>query len=167
MISWQLFEWTLPCPVNVQPSIAPVVLRVGEKEDEAVIARVVKAAFALDASWGDMNNVLQEKMTGVVEVAFASTTTACLVLAHGARVIGVSVVDTDEAALEHLLTGPCILCEYGNRGLASHLLAASLGLLAEKEVPMARGVARVGSVAARFVYPKFGGRAVGTREDSI
>jgi ribosomal protein S18 acetylase RimI-like enzyme len=49
--------------------------------------------------------------------------------------------------------------EYRNRGIGSRLLHASLEALGGRGVSVASGVTRAKTVAARHVYPKFGGVA--------
>ena len=82
-----------------------------------------------------------------------------MVVLHGSRVIGASVLDLAVDAEFHLLTGPCILHEYRSRGLGSALLHQSLVRLREEGLRRVTASARVNSVAARFIYPKFGGAA--------
>ena len=111
----------------------------------------------MDPVWGDVSRSLSEKIARDLESAFSLEEPPCVVLVHGARVIGASVLDGNPDAENHLSSGPCIVQEYRNRGLASGLLAASIGLLNKKEIPVARGLTRSNSITARFIYPKFGG----------
>jgi len=80
----------------------------------------------------------------------------CLIVAHGARIIGASALAIEPEAQNHLLTGPCVSMEYRNRGLASALLTQSLLTLRDAGLPIARGVTKQGSPAAQFIYPKLG-----------
>jgi predicted acetyltransferase len=80
----------------------------------------------------------------------------CLVVSHGARIIGASCLSGEREVRSHLLTGPCLSMEYHNRGLATALLAQSLLTLREAGVSLARGITKEGSITAQFIYPKFG-----------
>jgi predicted GNAT family acetyltransferase len=70
-------------------------------------------------------------------------------------VIGASALTTNPDATNHLLTGPCILMEYRNRGLATALLAESLIALREANLTVAHALTKQNSPASQFVYPKF------------
>ncbi len=52
-----------------------------------------------------------------VDRALACDLSACLVLRHGQRIIGASVLSFDPEADSHLAPGPSILMEYRNRGI--------------------------------------------------
>jgi len=157
MISWICFEWkTAGLPKNVVSS-EPFLLRVAEKSEQEGVAQAIKSAFSMDSVWGDVSRPLAGKLALDIEAAFALPEPSCVVLAHGSRVIGASVLEVNPEAENHLSSGPCILHEYRNRGLASVLLAASLAFLQKNDVSVARGMTRANSITARFIYPKFGG----------
>ena len=82
-----------------------------------------------------------------------------LVLQHGLRVVGVSAVLAVAGEGPQLLSGIVLEYEYQRRGLGSALLLASLRHCAEKGLETAAVVTRVGVPAARYLYPKFGGRS--------
>lgn len=156
MISWICFEWkTSELPIT-EGSIAPILHRPAEKDEEQTVGKTIFSAFALDAAWSDVGYALKKKIDANVEWAFGSSQPSCVVLLHGSRIIGASVIDLDPHAENNLLTGPCILHEYRNRGLGTCLLRASLAFLHEKDIEVARGITRANSIAARFIYPKFG-----------
>ncbi|MFZ4776863.1 MAG: GNAT family N-acetyltransferase [Terrimicrobiaceae bacterium] len=134
-----------------------MILRPAEKAEEEGVAKAIKSAFWMDSAWADVSRPLTEKLAEDLEEAFSHPEPSCVVLVHGNRVIGASVLDATPDAANHLVSGPCILHEYRNRGLASGLLAASLAFLEKKEVPLARGLTRANSLTARFIYSKFGG----------
>lgn len=160
MISWICFEWkTQGLPKN-DASFDPFVIRAAEKAEEEGVSKAIKSAFSMDSLWGDVSRPLAGKLSLDIEEAFSQPDPSCMVLAHGSRVIGASVLDGNPDAENHLLSGPCILHEYRNRGLASGLLAASLAFLQKKDISVARGLTRANSITARFVYPKFGGVAL-------
>jgi GNAT superfamily N-acetyltransferase len=157
MISWLCFEWKTGGPLKGEVPFKPLVIRPAQKSEEDGIAKAIKSAFSMDSAWGDVSRPLAERVAQGIEKAFSRDEPACVVLAHGTRVIGASVLEIDPDAHNHLISGPCILHEYRNRGLASGLLAASLSFLHEKNVAVARGLTRANSIPARFIYPKFGG----------
>jgi len=159
MIPCSRFEWQKSEIQLSTPAIAPLVVRTAEKSDEDGVPKVLKSAFAVDAGWGDISRKLIERLDEDAEEIFSADEPRCLVVAHGTRVIGVSLLDTDPEAVNHLLSGPCILNEYRNRGLATSLLAASLEHLWKSGVKTVCGLTRSNSITARFVYPKFGGVA--------
>ena len=157
MISWLCFEWkTNGLPKN-EVSFEPCTIRVAEKSEQEGISKAIKSAFSMDSGWGDVSRPLSEKIALDLDAGFALPEPSCVVLVHGSRVIGASVLDANPDAENHLSSGPCILHEYRNRGLASGLLAASLEFLQKKQISVARGLTRSNSITARFVYPKFGG----------
>ena len=157
MFSWLCFEWKTGGLPESEVSFEPYILRLAAKSDQESVTNAIRSAFSIDPGWGDVSRPLAEKIAGNLEVAFSFEEPSCVVLAHGSRVIGASVLDGNPDAENHLSSGPCIVHEYRNRGLASGLLAASLGLLNKKEISVARGLTRSNSITARFIYPKFGG----------
>ena len=157
MISWLCFEWKTSGLAKSEAAFPSLTLRPAEKSEEDGVAKAIKSAFWMDSAWADVSRPLTEKLAVDLEAAFSLPEPSCVVLIHGTRVIGASVLDPNPDAANHLLSGPCILHEYRNRGLASGLLAASLAFLEKREVPLARGLTRANSLTARFIYLKFGG----------
>ena len=82
-----------------------------------------------------------------------------LVLMHGPRVVGVSAVYPVPGEGPQLLSGVTIDYEYQRRGLGTALLQATLRHLADKGLETVSVVTRETVPAAKFLYPKFGGRA--------
>ena len=83
----------------------------------------------------------------------------CLVMPKGSRLIAASLLDPSPEASSHLVSGPAVLMEYRNRGIGSRLLHASLEALRGNGITVASGITRAKTMAARHVYPKFGGVA--------
>jgi ribosomal protein S18 acetylase RimI-like enzyme len=81
------------------------------------------------------------------------------VLQHGSRVVGCSAVLALEGEGPQLLSGIVMDYEYQRRGLGVTLLQRCLLHLAEKGLENASVITREGVPAARYLYPKFGGRA--------
>ena len=159
--SWQRFTWDLTkVRVGDGSSPAPFVLREVDSEEEAVVEKVTGSAFRMDSGWGNFQDALLGHLSRQVQSAFAKPEGhRGLVLLHGSRIIGSSVIALDANASAHLMTGPCVLHEYRSRGLGTALLQASLAALASAGLKTARGIARDRTIAARYIYPKFGGIA--------
>lgn len=131
-------------------------VRPAEDEEQAAARTVVKTAFALDPQWGDTYKLLRAMFEEQIESESAADTLRHLVVTHGSRIIGASILSTDPAAANHLVSGPCILNEYRNRGLATALLYESLAALKQAGLKRAGGVTKIGTLAAKFLYLKFG-----------
>ncbi len=159
MISWVSFEWKTS-GLPVQPvACDPFHVRTAAKSESDAVGRMIKSAFTMDSVWGDVSRPLAQKMEMDLESAFEHSEPSCIVLVHGTRIIGASLLDLTPEVPSHLASGPCILHEYRNRGLASALLAASLAFLKDHQIAQVRGITRANSMTARFIYPKFGGIA--------
>jgi len=91
-----------------------------------------------------------------LDLAFQRETVPAIVITHGPRIIAASVLNTDPDADSNLISGPSVLSEYGNRGLGTALLHASLQQLGEAGLVQAAGITKENSTACKFVYPKFG-----------
>lgn len=167
MTSWICFEWkTLGVP-EVGESASPLVIREAKADDRDVVKRVLAMSFSMDSSWSDLARAATERFNKACDTGFTLEEPPCVVLTHGTRIVGASLLDLSLESRSHLVSGPCVLHEYRNRGLGRALLQASLVFLREHGVSTVRGITRANSVAARFVYPKFGSVAVDLREDPI
>ena len=156
MISWICFEWKTSALPAAAEIASPFFIRPAEKAEEESVGKMISSAFSMDPTWGDITRALLENARLAIGVAFADASPSCLVLLHGHRIIGASLLDANPASENHLLTGPCILHEYRNRGLGTGLLRGSLAFLGEHQVDTARGITRAQSATARFIYSKFG-----------
>jgi GNAT superfamily N-acetyltransferase len=157
MISWVRFEWDLSKGGVPVPSIPPLAMSIAVPEDKETVLKVVLTAFELDSAWGDVMRRVEKGMKGHIRSVFEPAEPNCIVVKHGARIIGASLLTLDPEAENHLLSGPMILHEYRNRGVGSGLLAASLEHLRSRGVLKVRGITRANSVVERFIYPKFSG----------
>ena len=157
LLSWVHFTWDLtklpPFEVQVPEhyQITPIT-----KEDEAELRKVVIASFVLDPAWNPAMQEVKRKIDMWFGRAFDSTS-ICLALRHGLRIIGGSVLSLDPNAENNLAPGPCILMEYRNRGFGTRLLESSLTLLREAGLSRAMAIARENGPVAKFLYPKFHG----------
>ena len=163
LVRWTRFSWDLNKLAPVYPAISSHYrIRRATVDDEKVVRAVVFSAFTLDQTWNFLLREIRDQLEASLNSVFHDQPSEdqgerfCLVVTHGTRIIGVSALSPLRDAESHLLTGPCILMEYRNRGLATALLAQSLSALREVNVNTAHGMTRQGSPTAEFVYTKFG-----------
>jgi len=157
---WQRFHWDLEKGLDAPPSdLPPFVFRAAAEADLDAVLKVVSSALLMERAWTGTGSEFSQKLDERCEQAFEGDAPACVVVQHGARIIGASVLDLAADAPAHLITGPCILHEYRSRGFGSVLLRQSLDRLSREGLRRVTALARVNSTAARFVYPKFGGTA--------
>ena len=132
-------------------------LRGAEKGECDAVEMVVSTAFSMDTGWSDIQRMFGTIIVKNVRAGFASDPPDCIIIQHGHRIIGASVMNSREGVENHLSTGPCVLQEYRGRGLGTVLFRSSLAALGEAGLGQAYGISREKSTAARFLYPKFGG----------
>ena len=157
LVRWRRFTWDLtklPPLDNRLPDHYH--LRAASKEEEKTVHRVIFGAFSLDASWSDALKSFHHRLEAQLEAAFAKENVPALVLCHGQRIIAASALTALPEADWHLLSGPCVLMEYRNRGLGSVLLHYSLKQLQNSGLDRACGISKDNVVAGKFIYPKFG-----------
>ncbi len=155
---WQRFRWDLDKTLDAaRPAMPPFIFRSADAGDLDVVLKVVSSALLMERAWTGSATEFSHDLEKRCVAAFEGDKPACMVVQHGTRVIGASVLKLDEDAGFHLITGPCILHEYRSRGFGSALLQQSLERLRDEGLRRAVALARVNSTAARFVYPKFGG----------
>ena len=157
-ISWVQFTWdltALPQGVSDLPEhyqIAPATA-----DDEKELRRVVTSSFALDPEWNTTMQEVMQTVEGWLESTVPAEPNGCLVLRHGTRIIGGSVLSLAPDAANHLSPGPCVLMEYRNRGFGTHLLGRSLAMLRDHGLTRAIAVAKENSPVTKFLYTKFNG----------
>ncbi|MEO8205459.1 MAG: GNAT family N-acetyltransferase [Chthoniobacterales bacterium] len=158
LISWMRFGWDLKkSDLGTDQVPSPFQIRNAEADEESIVQKTVNSAFSIDGAWSDAWKTLKESVEHSITESIARNNGSCLVITHGARIIGASALDQETSAENNLLTGPCILHEYRSRGLGTLLLRESLRRLKETGLDEAHGLSRDRTVAARFVYRKFGG----------
>jgi GNAT superfamily N-acetyltransferase len=160
------FRWNLaglPSPANEIPK--PFTLRTGGMEEMEEALRVVEASYDLDPAWSGCDKYVEQTVKAGVKRVLAAGG-ECLFIQHGNRIIAVSV-HTPEPGDEgvHLISGPCVLVEYRNRGLGGSLLGATLEALRARGLTEAVGRTRPNSPSAKFLATKFGGRPVEAEAD--
>jgi N-acetylglutamate synthase-like GNAT family acetyltransferase len=157
---WLRYTWDLGALPEQPVTIAsPLVVRPAEESEKSAVLTVTANAFSMDTGWADIHKSLLSKLQGQIAEAFAEKEPSCIVLQYGNRIIGCSVLRTSEESDTHLITGPCVLHEFRSRGMGSSLLGASLAALRKAGLRRAFGVSREKTVAARFLFPKFGGQS--------
>jgi hypothetical protein len=157
---WNRFKWDVTkLPAAARELPAQYAIRLAAKEEGAPVRKVVFSAFSLDADWGDVFRSMEDYFESELDDFFNFKSRRCLVLTHGARIIGVSLLSTDPAADNHLVTGPCILHEYRNRGFGGVLLHRSLVTLRDAGLAEVNGVTRRSVPAGKFLYAKYGSTA--------
>ncbi len=156
--TWIRFQWkttTLPSPPKFDSRLT---IRNAAPAEQNAVLKVALLALAMNTDWHDTTNEVHDLIQEAVKKAFLSEKEpSCLIATHGSRIIGVSVLNLSSEATDHLMSGPWVLAEYRNRGLGTALLWSSLELLSNRGITTTFGMTRKNSIAAQFVYPKFGG----------
>lgn len=157
LVRWKRFSWnltTLPPQSHKLPGSLQV--RPASRDDEKDVAHLVIRTFTLDSTWADTLKTFHERLELGMHTAFHRENVPAVVVVHGPRIIAASVLSTEIDAESHLLTGPCVLPEYTNRGIGSALLHLSLAQLHDAGLTTAHAVTKENGPAAKFVYSKFG-----------
>lgn len=153
---WVRFAWDLRELPTPAPRIDPHYrIRHAVSEEEETVRKIVFKAFSLDMDWSDSLKIMGGGLERRLDRIFAEKEVPCLVITHGTRIIASSALDLLPESDSHLITGPCVLSEYRNRGLGSALLYHSLVALRDAGLLRAFGVSRESVPAAKFLYPKF------------
>ncbi len=161
LVRWKRFTWnlhTLPPLAHQLPDSLQA--RASSRDEEKDVMHLVFRAFTLDSTWGDTLKIFRERLELGIHAAFSRENVPAMVVAHGPRIIAASVLSSEEDAEGHLLSGPCVLPEYCNRGIGSALLHISLNQLREAGLATAHAVTKDNVPAAKFVYSKFGSTSV-------
>jgi hypothetical protein len=156
LVRWTRFTWDLAkLPAEGSILEAHYHIRPVMREEEKVVRAVIWSSFALDMNWSDTMKTMKDWLEERLDEVFAHKVVPCLVVTHGTRVIGASPLDPDREAECHLVSGPCILNEYRNRGIGTELLFQSLHALRQAEFETARAITKSNVSVAKFVYTKF------------
>lgn len=154
------FRWNLKdLPADLPPFPKPYKVRGAEKHELTDAVSVVKASYNLDPEWSGYGKHLDDVVLPGLKDCFDDNV-FCLFVFHGNRVIAASAYTPEPGDGVHLVTGPCVLTEYRNRGIGGALLAATLAALREQGVKTATAQTRPGTPSAKFLYSKFGGEQV-------
>jgi N-acetylglutamate synthase-like GNAT family acetyltransferase len=156
LVRWTRFSWdmaSLPAEGSALDShyhIRPVT-----REEEKTVRSVIWSSFALDMNWSDTLKTMKDWLESRLDEVFEHKVVPCLVVTHGTRIIGASPLDPNREAECHLVSGPCILNEYRNRGIGTELLYQSLHALHEVGFEKVHAITKSNVPVAKFVYTKF------------
>jgi predicted N-acetyltransferase YhbS len=152
---WIRYSWQT-ASLGPSPSGQDLIRRATREEGEEVL-KVLHLSLSMDPVWNDAYAQAVQHLREEVARLFNEEDPLCLVIQKGNRLIAASLMDPSTEAPSHLVSGPAVLMEYRNRGIGSRMLHSSLTCLAEKGLATATGITREKTVAAKYVYPKFGG----------
>jgi predicted N-acetyltransferase YhbS len=131
-------------------------VRSAERGEEKVVSNVILSAFSSDSAWSDAFADFRQPLQSQIDQLFTRDEVPVVVICHGQRIIGASALALPVESENHLLSGPCVLMEYRNRGLGTALLYHSLKQLQQAGLKQAKGITKDNVVACKFIYPKFG-----------
>jgi len=157
LVRWKRFTWDLtklpPLEIALPVHFA---FREAARDEGKVVHNVAMTSFTLDSAWSDVLKDFRERLEMQLDLAFQRESVPAIVVTHGTRIIGTSVISTEIDAESNLVSGPCVLSEYCNRGLGTALLHHSLRHLRKSGLDRAAAVTKENVAACKFVYPKFG-----------
>lgn len=154
------FRWKLSDVLSTAEELPnPYMLRAADKQETEEALRVVLASYNLDPEWSGCGKHIEDVIVPGVKKAFEDEPHG-LFVQHGNRVIAASIYQPQPEDGIHLVTGPCVLIEYRNRGIGGALLAATLQALKASGITEAIGHTRPFTPSAKFLCTKFGGEAV-------
>ena len=157
IVRWRRFTWDLsklPSLENKLP--AYFTFREATREEGRIVRAMIMTSFALDSAWSDALKLFRDRIDAQFDAAFQRESVPAIVVTHGVRIIAGSVLSTELDAESHLISGPCVLSEYCNRGLGTALLHHSLRQLRTAGLDHALAITKENVPACKFVYPKFG-----------
>jgi ribosomal protein S18 acetylase RimI-like enzyme len=157
LVRWKRFIWDLtklPPLENKLPG--HFVFREAAREEGKAIFGMILTSLTLDSAWSDVLNSFRDRLELQTDLAFQRESAPAVVVTHGTRIIAASVLSTEIDGESNLISGPCVLSEYGNRGIGSALLHHSLRQLRKAGLDRAAGITKENIAACKFVYPKFG-----------
>ena len=156
LVRWTRFTWDLAKLPGEGRVLEPHYhIRPVARSEERNVRAVISSSFALDMNWSDTLKTMQGWIESRLDEVFEHKIIPCLVVTHGNRVIGASLLDPSREADCHLISGPCVLNEYRNRGIGTELLFQSLNALREAGFETAHAVTKSNVPVAKFVYTKF------------
>lgn len=155
---WQRFRWNLKNDLGTSyPDVSPFVFRTALPDEGEAVMQVVASALMMERAWTGGKGEFARDLERHCLAAFELEPPACVVVQHGGRIIGASVLCLEPGADLNIVSGPCVLHEYRSRGLGTALLHRSLERLKSEGLPEATALGRTNSTVARFLYGKFGG----------
>ena len=155
---WVRFSWQTASVPEIQPGSSHDIIRPATKDESQKVIDVILQSLSMDSSWNaSLVKKVEQYLADAVTRLLARDEPLCLVIPKGNRLIAASLLDPSAGAESQLISGPAVLVEYQNRGIGARLLHASLAFLGDRGFATVSGVTRANSVAAKYVYPKFGG----------
>lgn len=153
------FRWSLASLSTPVAEIAkPFTLRTAGDQELEDALRVVESSYDLDPEWSGCDKYVEQSVIPGVKRALSGSG-ECLFVLHGNRVIAASVYNPEPGEGDvHLVSGPCVLIEYRNRGIGGSLLGATLEALRARGLSEAIGRTRPNGPSAKFLCSKFGGQ---------
>lgn len=155
------FEWNLEKVPAALPSLpAKHEIKVNREISVDIVWEGMQKAFLHEKGWIiHLETHLDQLRRKIFPDGKPLADMDMLVLQHGSRVVGVSALWAKAEEPVQLLSGVVLDYEYQRRGFGTALLQASLRHLADRGLGRAAVVTREGVTAARFLYPKFGGKS--------
>ena len=155
---WVRFTWQTASVPEIHPGHTSDIIRPATKDETQKVIDVILQSLSMDSSWNpSMVKKVEQYLVDAATRILAQDEPLCLIIPKGNRLIAASLLDTSAGSASQLLSGPAVLVEYQNRGTGARLLHASLAFLRDRGCATVSGVTRANSVAAKYVYPKFGG----------
>ncbi len=166
--SWMKFAWELGAVPEV-PASVPFGLRlqVVTSEEEPDLFEVLAKSAGLDSSLINAGRGLQRYFSEEAPRLWRGKQRRSLAVCHGERIIAGTVYLLKEDEPAHLVSGPCVLSEYRNRGIGAWLLHYSLYDLQTQGLKKVFGVCKQHSILEKYIYPKFGGAGVSCESFSV
>ena len=157
LVRWRRFIWDLTKLPPQKPALPKhYTLRAATRDEARTVRILIFSAFSLDTAWSDAFVIFRDQLEQQLENSFSREPVPALVITHGQRIIAASALDTDAGAETNLISGPCVLVEYRNRGFGTALLYGSLSQLKQAGLKRCKGFCKETAPATKFVYPKFG-----------
>lgn len=157
IVRWRRFTWDLTKLPNLESRLpAYFNFREATREEAKVVRTMIMTSLSLDSAWSDALKVFRERLENQIDSVFQRGSVPAIVVTHGVRIIAASALSPEVEAESHLISGPCVLSEYCNRGLGTTLLHHSLRHLRTTGLDRAMGITKENVPACKFVYPKFG-----------
>jgi len=157
LVRWKRFIWDLTkIPPYEHKLPAQYVFRAAARDEVKAVHNVIITAFSLDSAWSDTLKIFRDRLEIQIDQSFVRESTPALVVTHGPRIIAASVISSEVDGESHLVSGPCVLSEYCNRGLGTALLHQTLLQLHSAGLERAAVVTKESTPACKFVFTKFG-----------
>lgn len=151
--TWELGKIKEPAtelPFGLQSSLITA-------EEESDLYEVLAKSAGLDSSLLDAGRPLQRYFSEQAQRLWKAKQKRSLAVYHGDRMIAGTVYLLKEEEPVQLVSGPCVLSEYRNRGIGLWLLQYSLYDLQSQGVKKVSGICKQHSILGKYLYPKFGG----------